>query len=51
MAAVTELTVRKAEGDLLEVDPLDLGANTPGRRLSLRQSVARMPADPRKRGE
>jgi hypothetical protein len=30
MAAVAELTVRKAEGDLLEVDPLDLGANTPG---------------------
>jgi hypothetical protein len=48
--SVAELTVRTAQDDLLEVDPLDLGPDAPGT-AALAVERGPEPGDVRRRGE
>lgn len=47
---MAELTVRIAQGDLLKVDPLDLGPNAPGT-AALEAERGPEPGDVRQRGD
>lgn len=47
---LVELTVRSAQGDLLEVEPLDLGPDAPAT-AALAAERGPHPADTRQRGE
>jgi hypothetical protein len=48
--SVAELTVRYAQSDLLEVEPLDLGPDTPGT-AALEAERGPQPGDVPERGE
>ena len=49
-SSLAELTVRRAQSDLLEVDPLDLGADSPAT-AALEAERGPEPRDVRRRGD